>query len=627
MSAYMNVAEDASMANAGAVSVSMLLEGIEYGGGENILRVLINHIADHLEHSLSDEDVCAILDSMLDQLSTNEDGDRTIINLCLVVLNNLTISEHHAEVFCKHVINSDGYVPKPALHAMIQNFVSHNPQMEDDGLLYDPQSGFSSDMIREDPWAYAGNVLTNIVRCETGRKVLLRQSLGFMPKLLQQVRSRNPVRRRGAVAVIRTCLFDKEVHWWMLNELKVTTTLLYPCVVNTEITEVEKVGMDPVLWMAAADPKKTHEPKVDILHMILESFILLCQVRAGRDSLRKLRIYPICRNLDYEQTDEKASELILEIVNFMHRDEEETSAERALREQREKDAYEAREEQKKWMLSSPADVLAFWFGDDFYDEDSFTKKEHVSARMSLWFGGREEAAFEDRQMKNEVMVRKAASGELCKNDDWEETPRGILARVILLDQFSRCVYRGSAKAFQHDHLTEKICVDLLREDGNKGKGAAWLKYYMRAHERLFIVLALQHSENTECHKLVSRMYDEGILTDGATEEVKEALLATRRYALDHAVVVERFGRYPGRNEALGRVSTAEELEWLASPTCPAWAKSQLPAADATKAEAEAESVVEAAPAPAPAPASTTPALEFAISAGLETAEADGIGLD
>ena len=422
MGTYVNVAEESSMANDAAVNVSMLLEGIEYGGGENIIKVLINHIADHAEHDLSDEDVCAILDSMFDQLTTNEDGDRKIINLCLVVLNNLTISEHHAEVFCKHVINSDGYVPAPALHEMILHFVGHNPQKEDESLLYDPQNGFSSDMIREDPWAYAGNILTNIVRCESARKVILRQTLGFMPKLLQQVRSKNPVRRRGAVAVIRTCLFDKEIHWWALNELKVTTSLLYPCVVATPITDEEKMGMDPVLWMAASDSKKTYEPKLDILLMILESFILLCQVRAGRDTLRKQRIYPICRNLDYQQTDERVSELILDIVNFMHRDEEETSADREVREKREQDFRDAREEEKKWKLSTPADVLAFWFGEDFYDEDSYTKKTHIWDRMSKWFGGKENEAFEEMQKKNEIMVRKAASGELTKNDDWAETP-------------------------------------------------------------------------------------------------------------------------------------------------------------------------------------------------------------
>jgi len=621
MSEYVNVAGD-GMATDEGVSVSMLLEGIEYGGGEKILKVLINYIADHLEHNLSDEDVCAILDSMFDQLTTNEDGDRTIINLCLIVLNNLTISEHHAEVLCKHAINNDGYVPSPALHAMINHFVSHNPQKEEEGLLYDPKIGFSSDMIREDPWAYAGNILTNLARCESGRKVILRQSLGYMPKLLAQIRSKNPVRRRGAVAVMRTCLFDKEIHWWALNELKITTTLLIPCVVATPMTDAEKEGMDPVLWMAAADPKKTHEPKIDILIMILECIILLCQARAGRDTLRKLRIYPICRNLDYLQEDEKASELILDIVNFMHRDEEESSAERDAREKREREVRDERAEQRKWMLSTPADVLAFWLGDDFYDEDSYTKKEHFWGRMNKWFGvGEKDAAFEDQQIKNEVMIRKAASGELSKNDDWAETPRGILARVILMDQFSRSVYRGTAKAFQNDHLTRKICLDLMNEGG--GKGARWLVYYMRPHERYWIMVALQHSEDAEAHASMMRMFDEGILTEGATEEIAEAVLATKSYCIEHAAVVRQFGRYPGRNAALGRESTAEELAWLASPECPAWAKSQIPVVESAEEPAAADET----PTAAAAEAERTAGNYAAEKPVIELATEDGVGLD
>ena len=80
--------------------------------------------------------------------------------------------------------------------------------------------------------------------------------------------------------------------------------------------------MDPILFLSAEDPLKTWEPEIDILHMLLECLILLCQRRGIREELRKRKIYPICRNLDYMQEDEVASEKILEIVNFMMRDED-----------------------------------------------------------------------------------------------------------------------------------------------------------------------------------------------------------------------------------------------------------------------------------------------------------------
>lgn len=80
--------------------------------------------------------------------------------------------------------------------------------------------------------------------------------------------------------------------------------------------------MDPILFLSAEDPLKTWEPEINILHMLLECLILLCQRRGIREELRKRKIYPICRNLDYMQEDEVASEKILEIVNFMMRDED-----------------------------------------------------------------------------------------------------------------------------------------------------------------------------------------------------------------------------------------------------------------------------------------------------------------
>lgn len=64
-----------------------------------------------------------------------------------------------------------------------------------------------------------------------------------------QFRSKNPVRRRGVVGCVRSCLFNADVHWWMVNEMNVIPALLLPLVTETEFTEAEKEGMDPILWM------------------------------------------------------------------------------------------------------------------------------------------------------------------------------------------------------------------------------------------------------------------------------------------------------------------------------------------------------------------------------------------
>ena len=80
--------------------------------------------------------------------------------------------------------------------------------------------------------------------------------------------------------------------------------------------------MNPILWLSSENPNKTWEPEIDILIMLLECIVLLCQKRGIRDELRKRKVYPLCRNLDYLQEDEGASNIILEIVNFLMRDED-----------------------------------------------------------------------------------------------------------------------------------------------------------------------------------------------------------------------------------------------------------------------------------------------------------------
>ena len=149
------------------VSVSLLLEGIQFGGGEKLLLVLVNHIADHMD-SLTEEEVKAIIDQMFELLEDSE-GDRSILNLCLVVLSNMTVPERNAEIFCEHTITlGENDTPEPceALLQLINYFLKHNPKDEESNLNYKP-SGlgvFTTDMIKYDPWTYVGNIMTNIVR-------------------------------------------------------------------------------------------------------------------------------------------------------------------------------------------------------------------------------------------------------------------------------------------------------------------------------------------------------------------------------------------------------------------------------------------------------------------------------
>jgi hypothetical protein len=117
-------------------------------------------------------------------------------------------------------------------------------------------------------------------------------------------------------------LFDQECHWWMLYEAKILTSLLLPLVDANPFTDKDKEGMDPVLWMQAADPDKKLEPDLEIMKMLLECIILLCQRRGVREELRKRKVYPVIRNLDVKLEDEGVSAVLYEVVNFLIGDED-----------------------------------------------------------------------------------------------------------------------------------------------------------------------------------------------------------------------------------------------------------------------------------------------------------------
>lgn len=100
------------------------------------------------------------------------------------------------------------------------------------------------------------------------------------------------------------------------------TPLLLPLVGNNPFTEKEREGMEPILWMKSEDVDKTLEPELDIMKMLLECIILLCQKRGMREELRKRKVYPVVKNLDLKVEDESISTAIHEIVNFLMGDED-----------------------------------------------------------------------------------------------------------------------------------------------------------------------------------------------------------------------------------------------------------------------------------------------------------------
>ncbi|MGH8721267.1 MAG: DUF924 family protein [Burkholderiales bacterium] len=173
--------------------------------------------------------------------------------------------------------------------------------------------------------------------------------------------------------------------------------------------------------------------------------------------------------------------------------------------------------------SHAADVLHFWFVE--HPNDWFVKNPSLDDEIRRRF---------------QPLYEEAAAGRL---DAWLDAARACLARVILLDQFPRNMFRGAARAFAGDPLARATARRILERGWDKS---------MTPDEQLFAYLPFEHSESLEDQELSCALMQE------FDEE-------QRRYAERHREIIRRFGRFPHRNGILGRHSTPAEIEFLQQP--------------------------------------------------------------
>lgn len=195
-------------------------------------------------------------------------------------------------------------------------------------------------------------------------------------------------------------------------------------------------------------------------------------------------------------------------------------------------------------IPTPEDVLAYWIGDTRHSAENLKEKH------KLWFGKSDET---DAEIRDRFLGLLDDASHMPFADDWAaEGPRGRLAAIIVLDQFSRNLFRGDARAFHQDSLALRMCKDGLALNEHKS---------LSETERVFLCLPLEHSESLEDQKHSVEMFEE--LVADARPEFKDFAKSTLDYAHQHLKVIQDFGRFPHRNKALGRETTAEEAEWLA----------------------------------------------------------------
>lgn len=193
---------------------------------------------------------------------------------------------------------------------------------------------------------------------------------------------------------------------------------------------------------------------------------------------------------------------------------------------------------------SPADVLTFWFGTNA--DDAATAR----AQGKLWWS-KNPAVDAQISARYAAVVHAAAFG---RHDDWAAATQGRLALILLFDQFPRNMHRGSARAFAYDALARRLALDGI---------AAGADQALRPIERVFFYLPLEHSEELvhqdQCVALFQR------LADGVAPALRDTFTGYIDFAERHRTIIRRYGRFPHRNAALGRASTAEEAEFLKQP--------------------------------------------------------------
>lgn len=137
-----------------------------------------------------------------------------------------------------------------------------------------------------------------------------------------------------------------------------------------------------------------------------------------------------------------------------------------------------------------------------------------------------------------------AKATCCELFEWRANAKGRLAEIIVLDQFSRNMFRGSPCAFANDPLALALSQEAISANADKA---------LSPTERSFLYMPFMHSESLKIHEVAMNLYKEAGIQNNLDFEVK------------HKRIIEMFGRYPHRNSILGRQSTEKEVEFLKQP--------------------------------------------------------------
>ena len=173
----------------------------------------------------------------------------------------------------------------------------------------------------------------------------------------------------------------------------------------------------------------------------------------------------------------------------------------------------------------PQVVLDFWFK-ELTPQQHFEKNADLDATITARF---------------KEVHRQIAAGEM---NAWRQTIHGRLAEIIVLDQFSRNMFRGTPASFAYDSLALILAQEALKQTDLS---------LLSVEEKAFLYLPFMHSESAKIHEVAVTLFSEAGLENNLDFEQR------------HFEIIKQFGRYPHRNEILGRISTPAEMEFLKGP--------------------------------------------------------------
>jgi uncharacterized protein (DUF924 family) len=189
-------------------------------------------------------------------------------------------------------------------------------------------------------------------------------------------------------------------------------------------------------------------------------------------------------------------------------------------------------------------VLEFWFGELGPDGRA------TPAVAKRWFQGGPTFDQEIRDRFLSLHAAVAAGG----HEDWLSSPRGRLALVLVLDQFSRNMFRGTPAMFARDARALEHTFDAIAKGDEKS---------LATDERVFLYMPLMHSEKLAVQERCVDLF--ATFRDSLSGEARDAVARNLDFAIRHRDIIRRFGRFPHRNGILGRSSRPEELEFLKQP--------------------------------------------------------------